>query len=331
MLIKRGLVILFFALTTKAHSQTKYINLGNGSSSTGLNDPVLSNASCSEFDGYGGPVPNTPFSNWYAAALTIGNSSRGVQIMHGYPQYDELYFRGGTDGWHNWRKILHDANISSFALPLTGGAITGNITLNSGYEMVVNGGPNSWGGFPGIASTGGNGEFRFHGVHGPTIMDVYTDGNFYATDNNYLDLHAGNVQNYDLPLSGGTISGNLGIGATDTKGYKLAVNGDAIFTKIKVKQHGNWPDYVFQETYQLPPLRDLENYIREHKHLPEVPSAEEVKKDGLDVGENQATLLKKIEELTLYLIEQNKRIEKLEAANKQLRQENQMIKNIIKK
>lgn len=88
----------------------------------------------------------------------------------------------------------------------------------------------------------------------------------------------------------------------------------------------NWPDFVFDSAYQLPALNKVEQFIRQHKHLPEVPSANEVQKDGLELGGNQALLLKKIEELTLYLIEQNKkleeqnkRIEKLEAANKQLR------------
>ena len=106
-----------------------------------------------------------------------------------------------------------------------------------------------------------------------------------------------------------TSGGNLGIGTSDTKGYKLAVNGDAIFTKIKVKQYNNWPDYVFSSTYRLRSLKEVELFIRQHQHLPEVPSAKEVEGNGLDVGENQAVLLKKIEELTLYLIEQDKKIE----------------------
>ncbi len=107
--------------------------------------------------------------------------------------------------------------------------------------------------------------------------------------------------------------GNVGIATADTKGYRFAVNGDAIFTKIKLKQYGTWPDYVFEDGYRLRPLSELEAFIKENKHLPEVPSAAEVEKNGLDAGENQALLLKKIEELTLYIIEQNKKIEALAA------------------
>lgn len=109
-----------------------------------------------------------------------------------------------------------------------------------------------------------------------------------------------------------TSGGNLGIGTADTKGYRLAVNGDAIFTKIKVKQSGSWPDYVFHNNYPLPPLAEIEKYIQQHNHLPDVPSAIEVEKNGLDLGDNQAVLLRKIEEITLYLIEQNKEMEKQE-------------------
>ena len=67
-----------------------------------------------------------------------------------------------------------------------------------------------------------------------------------------------------------------------------------------------WADFVFDSNYKLPTLSFVESYIQQHKHLPDVHSAEEVQKNGLDVGDNQAVLLRKIEELTLYTIEQEK-------------------------
>ncbi len=104
--------------------------------------------------------------------------------------------------------------------------------------------------------------------------------------------------------------------ATQMATYALGVNGTAMFTKAKVKLYGNWPDYVFEEKYHLLPLSDLENYLKQHSHLPEVPDEAEVKKDGIDLGENQAIMLKKIEELTLYIIKQNKtNIEQQEQIN----------------
>ncbi len=68
-----------------------------------------------------------------------------------------------------------------------------------------------------------------------------------------------------------------------------------------------WSDYVFDKTYKLRSLKSLESYINENKHLPEIPTAAEVKDKGISVGDNQALLLKKIEELTLYVIELNKK------------------------
>jgi hypothetical protein len=125
------------------------------------------------------------------------------------------------------------------------------------------------------------------------------------------------------------LESNVGIGTIDPGQYKLAVEGKLGARKVVVTQ-ASWADYVFDSSYQLKSLAEVEQFIRVNKHLPEVPSAKEVEKNGLDVGDNQAVLLKKIEELTLYVIEQNKRIEKLEAANEQLREENQNIKDKLK-
>lgn len=107
-------------------------------------------------------------------------------------------------------------------------------------------------------------------------------------------------------------NGNVLIGTEDAKStnYKLAVNGSAIFTRAVVKLYSAWPDYVFETSYKLPTIREVEQFIKQHKHLPGVPSAKEVEAHGLDVGENQAVLLKKIEELTLYLIQQQKELER---------------------
>ncbi|MDR1112299.1 MAG: hypothetical protein LBL18_00835, partial [Bacteroidales bacterium] len=74
----------------------------------------------------------------------------------------------------------------------------------------------------------------------------------------------------------------------------------------------NWPDYVFAPDYELPSLSETESYIRDNGHLPEMPSAAEVEADGVKVGEMNALLLKKVEELTLYVIELQKQINELE-------------------
>ncbi|WPU96888.1 hypothetical protein SNE25_15310 [Mucilaginibacter sabulilitoris] len=97
--------------------------------------------------------------------------------------------------------------------------------------------------------------------------------------------------------------GNVGVGTADTKGYKFAVNGSAIATSMTVKLYANWPDYVFKKDYQLPSLSEVKTYIDQNQHLPDMPSERELAKDGLNLGEMNKLLVKKVEELTLYLIE----------------------------
>jgi len=130
------------------------------------------------------------------------------------------------------------------------------------------------------------------------------DTSFIGTvDTNRLAFRTNNLERMTI-LKDGTI----GIGTKNTYGYALAVNGTGIFTKVRVKTAGTWPDYVFKKGYALPDLQQLERYIAEYKHLPGIVSEGEVARDGFDLGDHQAALLKKVEELTLYLIEENKRL-----------------------
>lgn len=99
----------------------------------------------------------------------------------------------------------------------------------------------------------------------------------------------------------------------------LSVDGK-IAAKEMVIFITNWADFVFDKNYKLMPLQQVESFINQHKHLPNVPSASDVEaNNGIDIGKTQTTLLQKIEELTLYLIEQNKRLENLEKENVEMK------------
>lgn len=112
-------------------------------------------------------------------------------------------------------------------------------------------------------------------------------------------------------------AGNVGIG-TSAPTDKLSVNGNIRAKEVKV-ENANWPDYVFSKSYELPSLQSTEEHIREKGHLPGIPSAAEVKQNGVDLGEMNAKLLQKIEELTLYLIKVSKRADNQELDIKQLK------------
>jgi hypothetical protein len=111
--------------------------------------------------------------------------------------------------------------------------------------------------------------------------------------------------NLNLQASGG----NVGIGTTSPS-EKLSVNGNIKAQKLIITQNG-WADYVFKTSYKLRPLNEVELFIKANQHLPDVPSEKEISNNGVDVGDAQAILLKKIEELTLYILEQNKKIGEL--------------------
>ncbi|MEP1095641.1 MAG: LamG-like jellyroll fold domain-containing protein [Cyclobacteriaceae bacterium] len=101
-------------------------------------------------------------------------------------------------------------------------------------------------------------------------------------------------------------------------GYSLAVDGKAIMEEVGVQLSGNWPDYVFEPDYNLPALESIEKFIKSEKHLPEIPSAKEVEANGIVLGKMNTLLLKKVEELTLYTIDQSNSIQNLQSLNKEL-------------
>ena len=131
--------------------------------------------------------------------------------------------------------------------------------------------------------------------------------------NHYAGYFDGNVD-----MQSGTV--RIGNVATPA-GYKLYVEQGILTEKVKVAVATSpaWADYVFANDYKLKPLSEVEAYVKENKHLPNVPSASELVKDGLDLGKMQATQMEKIEELTLYMIDMKKEIETLKKENQSLK------------
>ena len=174
-----------------------------------------------------------------------------------------------------------------------------------------------------------SGEGTFLGVRGFNTTDNYgrksfsLEHGFYGVINSSINFFRGGS------MEGGFIAfntsknieqmridadGNVGIGTTLPK-ERLSVNGKIRAHEIKVET-ANWPDYVFEEDYQISSLAEVEQYIKINKHLPDMPTAQNVKEDGVSVGEMNAKLLKKIEELTLYVIDLKHEVDALKKQKK---------------
>ncbi|SKD07866.1 hypothetical protein SAMN05660461_3849 [Chitinophaga ginsengisegetis] len=189
------------------------------------------------------------------------------------------------------------------------------------------GGTTQIGRIDGMGATDWEGQGRFKGWYtangtGPAAEIGISAGRAAFIG---FDRTPGATKYLPVLLSGGTTATNqktliitdagVGIG-TLTPQSELSVKGTITAQRVKVTQTG-WADYVFHKNYQLPSLAEVEAYVRSNQHLEGIPSAAEVEKEGIDVGEMNKKLLAKVEELTLYLIEQNKKITALEEWKKQ--------------
>lgn len=154
---------------------------------------------------------------------------------------------------------------------------------------------------------------------------------------NYIELFEGNVpssQYIDFGINGSSAmkinsQGEVAIGTSDfSNDHKLRVEGSIGAREIKVEASG-WSDFVFEKGYELRTLEEVEEHINENGHLPEIPSEEEVSENGINLGEMDAKLLQKIEELTLYMIDMNKQMKTQATEIEQLKTENSKLKNEV--
>jgi hypothetical protein len=192
-----------------------------------------------------------------------------------------------------------DGNLS---IGVDGGAVTG-----TGNRITFNG----------VASnTDEMSIYRFNRAMNLTDLRINIGDDYGSGDDRFL-LGTTNWSDgkYYVHMVVGA-DGKVGIGTETFGAERLAVNGNIRAREVKVEATG-WPDFVFQKDYKIGSLADLARYINKNKHLPGIPSAEDVEKNGIELGEMNKLLLQKIEELTLYMISQQKEIDELKKKVKQ--------------
>ena len=191
------------------------------------------------------------------------------------------YFHGGTN------KVLEIFNSSTLLNSQSHIVLSTGATFNNSSAGTVTWMSKNSSGFKGMAYIGSTTQGD---------ASVNSSANLVFATSNGGAVHARMVIDKD---------GNIEIGK-ETQTMTMSIKGKIRSQEIKVET-ANWPDYVFGKDYELPSLQEIEQHIKEKGHLPGIPSAVEVKANGVDLGEMNAKLLKKIEELTLYLIESEKR------------------------
>ncbi|MEN2401797.1 tail fiber protein [Flavobacterium sp. MC2016-06] len=213
--------------------------------------------------------------------------------------------------------------ISSFCIgqntfPATGNVGIGTVNPLSALEIrgyiTTFGGPNSTDSYFNWGVGNGSWDNRPNDANAKPFIIQHHSGLTFNAHSFYGGIrfyNQGYPSIYDSALVMSIVNEKVGIG-TSSPDERLTVKGKIHTQEVRVDMNGPLvPDYVFAEDYKLKTLKEVEDYVKENSHLPEIPSAKEIDKNGLMLAEMNMALLKKIEELTLYAIEQQKNTEKL--------------------
>jgi hypothetical protein len=294
-------------------------------------------------------------------AITSGSDagelglSAGIRLDAGY---NSLMFEGTNQGWAadmftfttaygNFTKPLYNVDgsiikVNSAFVDANVPNLSGNVhSLNPTFDLDSDTWPMTLRGIyynPVIGDLRGSRHISIETVTGDALFGTSSGNMGIGTSAPSAQLHTTGTVRFagltsDTSKTRVLVSdadGNLfyrdasSLASNDPIRSSLALNGTFTAQRLRISQTG-WPDYVFDSSYQLLPMDQLEKYIKQNNHLPGISSAAEVERQGVDVGNNQAALLKKVEELTLYVIQQKK---VLEAQKEAARSQNDEIKSL---
>jgi hypothetical protein len=252
-----------------------------------------------------------PGSGDYSGMLTIAPWGDNTGNKHHQLNFNDggIFYRTGWPSyttWDSWVQLWHSGNLNKADVDFNAKNIILNGNLSIGNWYLAN---NSWPGTGGFTYVGNDITFGIHTTDGQASLQI--DGAFIQAEAGKTNFYAGastfnNVVNF--PAGVWNNSGNVGIGTTTPGNYQLNVAGRIRANEIVVNTTG--ADFVFENNYKLRPLAEVETFIKQNKHLPDIAPATEMQANGVSMGDMQAKLLEQVERLTLYIIEQQKNIEK---------------------
>ncbi len=303
------MVVLLALPACLAYGQNSFPATGNaGIGTTSPNAPLQVNGNSNGFTGSRNSI----------ALNNVTGASNEITFVHNGTVKWELGSDINSNGGNNFY-LYKAAPSGSFPFFVAENGNVGIGTQQPGQKLDVSGSIRIPIGSSTIFDGGADGSSIRQDNGGSFNMNASTSGG----GNGNIVLNAASGRGLYLNFSSGTntffcngasgitgviqSNGSMGIGTTDPRGYKLAVAGSAIAESVTVKLQSQWPDYVFKPAYALRSINQTASYIKSNGHLPDMPSAEEIKEKGVDVGEMLKLQTKKIEELTLYLIDNAKR------------------------
>lgn len=254
-----------------------------------------------QWDIWTSPANSIQAQNWMHVAVTVENTSTVNKTVtfyvNGVSQASTLW--NSPENTTNWSTDVNSIRIGDAHAPGNNGYFTNSAMFEGSIS-----------------------DLRIYGrsltttdiaeLHSPTVAEPTADAE--SEEGMFVDI-------YDDVMY---VPGKVGIGnrAPDAE---LAVSGKIHAERVKVDLTVPGPDYVFEPDYNLLPLEEINRYIKEHKHLPEVPSAKEMEKAGIHLGEMSMLLLKKVEELTLHQIKLMEKVQQLEKQNLELQKKLQQL------
>jgi hypothetical protein len=303
-----GTVQKYFVIQTDADDAT------NGQLNIIPNSSTSGNAIVSIESGGNVGIGTTTPANKLHLYVNNSTTSTGTEIIEQDGTGDAT-LQFGLTSTVNWITGIDNSNSDAFQ-------ISTNNEFGTNDRMTI-----TTNGYVGIGTTSPTDHLEVvgsFGIHMATDKNLRINSWDMNSETYCMTIRAVKDNDDNIPLNFAAShyyfsTGSVGIGTVEFGNgvidpyYKLAVCGSIHATEVVVEAN-NWCDFVFDKEYNLKSLSEVEQYINENKHLPDVPSADEVAKNGVSLGKSDSVLLQKIEELTLYIIELNKRIDVLEAS-----------------